>query len=200
MRQPAGIVTGIAALLVAASVTVVVLRAVDSRVTSGQVASREPFIDVGAHEVERYEELRSMALAADAVVVGTIDSVTPGRTVRGGDPDDILRFASLNVRVTEVIAGDAAEVVSIQEDTASPDIEHMSKELTGQGGVFFLRAVTDLGDVVDEGAPVGPLYIVVSSQGLILRSSSPGARGRAVLPLWTGDGFRLNFAGATWLT
>lgn len=199
IRQPVRIVTGIASLLVAASVTVVVLRGVESRSVSGEVESWDPLVLTGAIEAERYEELRGMAYSADAVVVGTIDSVTQGHAVMGdGDPDDILQHASVNLRVTEIVAGDSPEEVSIQEPSVESEIAQLSQDLSGVQGVFFLREISDPGDVVDEGAPAGPVRRLVSSQGVILESSVPETRGRAVLPLWRDEGFPDELRGRSW--
>lgn len=148
-------------------------------------------------EVEHYADLAAMSRAAELVVVATIDSVSAGRTFTNArDATDVVHYASLNLRVDEVLDGTSDQapesLLSLQTEGAGVDqIARLDARLSGRRALFFLRQVTDFGDgVVTHPAP-GPVHRVVSSQGVI----SSGTDGRALAPLWSGEGFPADLAG-----
>lgn len=152
---------------------------------------------VGAIEVEHYDDLPAMSRAADLVVLATIDSVSAGRTFTSArDATDVLHYVSLNLRVDEVLGGapDQAPdtLLSLQTERAGPEqIAELDGQLSGQRGLFFLRQVTDFGDGLVTHPTPGPVYRLVSSQGVV----SAGADGEARVPTWLDEGFPADLAG-----
>jgi len=89
---------------------------------------------------------------ADLVVVATVDSVSAGRTlISTEDATDVLRYASLNLLVDEVLGGTLdqapATLLSLQTESAGPEqMDQPDQHLPGQQGLFFLRRITSFGD------------------------------------------------------
>jgi hypothetical protein len=79
-------------------------------------------------EVEDYTSLAEMARASDAVVVGRITSVDPGRVFGElipelPDPEDgLVRYASMRIAVDEIVAGELPpdDVESLQLEAMVP--------------------------------------------------------------------------------
>lgn len=148
-------------------------------------------------EVEHYDDLAAMSRAADLVVLATIDSVSAGRTFTNArDATDVLHYVSLNLRVDEVLGGapDQAPdtLLSLQTERAGPEqIAELDGQLSGQRGLFFLRQVTDFGDGLVTHPTPGPVYRLVSGQGVV----TAGAQGEARVAAWLGEGFPADLAG-----
>lgn len=106
---------------------------------------------------ESYDSLSTMALASDAIVVGRIGAVDPGREWKANEdewlepePSDALlvRFATLTIEVEEVIGTLTADasVGSIQLEVFLPRnsaLEELRATAPGERAVFFLRTKAD---------------------------------------------------------
>ncbi|MEA2651932.1 MAG: hypothetical protein QOI85_1653 [Chloroflexota bacterium] len=97
-----------------------------------------------ALEAEGHASLRGLTLASDAVVLGTVTAVQPGRAF--GDPGGIpLQYAAATIRVGTVVAGslrapDADELtLEIPLFDGGDSIGSVASALVGNEGVFFLR-------------------------------------------------------------
>ncbi|HEX7196339.1 MAG TPA: hypothetical protein VF364_05845, partial [Candidatus Limnocylindria bacterium] len=95
-----------------------------------------------AMEVEQFGSLAEMADGADAVVLGRIVAITPGRSF-GGASGHPLRYASVRVQVDDLLAGGlpAAHAQSVILEVplfgGAPEIGPGSASARG---VFFLRS------------------------------------------------------------
>jgi hypothetical protein len=89
---------------------------------------------VRGSEVEDYTSLAEMARASDAVVVGRITSVDPGRVFGElipelPDPEDgLVRYASMRIAVDEIVAGELPpdDVESLQLEAMVPQFRNMT--------------------------------------------------------------------------
>ncbi len=112
----------------------------------GSAAPSEPFevpeYSVQAWEKAHYSSLAQMSGGAELIVVGVVQSVTPGRTV--GEPGATIQFRELNVRVERVLKGAAAQSVVVEEEGIHAGGQHYSLNNSraakaGARAVFFLK-------------------------------------------------------------
>lgn len=101
-----------------------------------------PMVETGieALEVERFTSLAAMTAGSDAVVLGTVDNVAPGRVF--GDPErTALHFASVRIQVEELIAGSAPSEVILEVPLFDGPgaIGELARTLSGGQAIFFLR-------------------------------------------------------------
>ncbi len=95
-------------------------------------------------EVEHYESLAEMTNAADAVVLGRVTAVNPGRTM---GTDDTIRYAAVTVEVDELLSGTLVEpsngAVNLEiypgDKGSDAAIARLSAGLPRSNTVLFLR-------------------------------------------------------------
>ena len=110
----------------------------------------------------RFDDLRSLAAAADLVVVGGVDRVGPGRVVTApDDPETGIRTQLADVSVDEVLAGSEVDAVVLEEEAELLDgtpiaVDGAPPVETGEEGVWFLIRSPD---------PELPYVAVVGPQG-----------------------------------
>ncbi|HEX7197071.1 MAG TPA: hypothetical protein VF364_09605 [Candidatus Limnocylindria bacterium] len=115
---------------------------IDLRPNGGRLVSAWPGQSVLAMEVEHFGSLAEMADGADAVVLGRIVAITPGRSF-GGASGHPLRYATVSVEVDDLLAGGlpAAHAQSVILEVplfgGAPEIASGSASARG---VFFLRS------------------------------------------------------------
>lgn len=92
-------------------------------------------------EIESFDSLRSMAVAADAVVLGRIVAVEPGPSF-GGATGHPLHYAAATVEVDEPLAGSVGRtlVLEIPLYGGPATLDALSAALPREGSLFFLRA------------------------------------------------------------
>ncbi len=117
-------------------------------------------------EVEGYATLSDMAGSADAVVLGTINGVSLGRTIQGDAPEDQVFYAQLDIHVDETLTGTNLTddtipmellVLAPTSDAALKVIADLSASTVGSEFLVFLR---------DKGGSESGLYRPVNSNGL----------------------------------
>lgn len=93
-----------------------------------------------ASQAEHYESLSSMALAADAVVVGRLRSIENGRIFE--DEDGYRNhYATVKIDVVELLLGSLQPGWSLEVPVSSPDrVDALRGWLSDDKGIFFLRA------------------------------------------------------------
>jgi hypothetical protein len=91
----------IAGIAIVASVAAAVGTGRQNLDTAGFWAS----VYLEATEAEHYDSLPEMRDAADAVVLGSITAVTPGRTF-AFPPDDVVQYVTALVQVDRVLSGE----------------------------------------------------------------------------------------------
>jgi len=116
-----------------------------------------PPTGIHGKEVYTFERLEDLVAASPVIVLVTVTSVESGRTVGTGEGEWKTNLATL--RVEQVIAGEAREVIAIEE--------------TGTNGVPYLaegdRAVLSL--IPYQGRPPRedvPFFVNIGSQGRFL--------------------------------
>jgi hypothetical protein len=123
-------------------------------------------------EVEPAGNLAEMTDAADAVVVGTIARVSPGR-VFGGKSGRPLHYAALSVEVSSLLAGsvEGAQLTLEVPLFDGPDSIESLEAAVGLEAIFFLRAKID-----------GPFYrlsnfgaVVANEDGRAVTTDGPTA-------------------------
>jgi hypothetical protein len=92
-------------------------------------------------EAEHYSSLGAMARAADAVVIGRLTSIVPGRV--WGDPPDAAYYAEARLEVTRLIAGSLVPVdgaLQFELFMAEPEVfDGLKATLPTEEGIYFLR-------------------------------------------------------------
>jgi hypothetical protein len=139
-------------------------------------AEPEP-LAVEATSIYDFATLDELVAASDAIVVGTVVAVDEGRLI--GDPAAgavISRVAT--VRIEAALAGDADDLVIVEEEGWLPDgtpliVDGVAPTAVGDEGIWFLD---------DTGDRELPGYLVINSQGRYLIDSSDPAG-----PLVGGD-------------
>lgn len=128
-------------------------------------------------EAEWYGDLADMTMSADAVVIGSIVAISPGR-VFGDPPDNGAYYAEATLRVEQLIRGRLVTDgdVRLEIFMAEPEVIHTLEEnLPGDTGVYFLRHKGAEAVALDHPAEVvsaeQPFYRLVSMQGLLRRTS-----------------------------
>jgi hypothetical protein len=135
-----------------------------------------------ALEAEWYATIEAMTAAADAVVEAEVTSIRPGRTF-GGATGAPLEYASLTLRVDDVLAGDlpsAAGSVTLELPLyAGTDALRSLDSLRGINGVFFLRSKGDADRIAGlaSGAdpPEVPFYRLLTQDALVLNDDGRAA-------------------------
>jgi hypothetical protein len=133
-------------------------------------------LTISGNEVEGYESLADMAVAADAVVAGRISSVGQGRVFQGDVPEDRAYYVRLNLGVTQVARGSvaAADIVGIElllpQVLTDADFVKAVEQLEGQlpesSVVVFLRQKDDSDEQVYR--PVNSFGLFVAADGGLL--------------------------------
>jgi hypothetical protein len=93
-----------------------------------------------------FSSLDGLLRASDAVVAGVVDHVEEGRAI--SDPSDVrsgIRTQLASVRVDEVLAGDVASEIVIEQEATLLDgtpieVNGMAPLEAGQVGIYFLIA------------------------------------------------------------
>lgn len=122
-----------------------------------------------AREADYFDDVQSLATAADLVVVGTVTGINPGRVVGPPDEGDQIRFRAVRVRVDRVLRGSVAagrgKSITIEEEGWTVDdgkgylVNGVAWSERGDTGVYFLHLKTD---------PGPPRYRLVASTGRVL--------------------------------
>lgn len=156
----------------------------------------------GGVEVDLQGDLQALAQASDVVVVATVESVSLGRTYTSAlDESDVVQYGTIHLRVLQHLGGTmgAPETVPLQTFISEErDLDVLSRELDGLTGLFFLHEVTSFGEGRIDNPPIGPIYRLLSSQGLVVPSTNSEAAGRALVPLWLDEGFPRDLEGELW--
>ena len=107
-------------------------------------------LHIRASEVEQYDTLEGMAVAADAVVIARITSVSPGRVfgefVEGPQLDDALvHYASITIEIDEILAGalPAEDTPSLVMEVIVPqpaDLPALTDQIPTETAIYFLRS------------------------------------------------------------
>jgi hypothetical protein len=125
------------------------------------VASRTPAV-LGVRQAEEFSTLIEMAQSADAVLIGTVSSVTSGRLIDPGDAPP-MQFLDVRVGVEQILGGEAGDALTIEVDPILfPDREQPTRvwPVAGQSYLLFLRLKGDLE------APAA--YRLINTAGLFL--------------------------------
>lgn len=120
--------------------------------------------DAAATEVEIFDSLTQMVSESDVTVLGTVESVEPGRVFEHPDsagPDTF--YAQLNVKVKERLAqegwpDDGPYRVEIMVGDESDAIERLAAAVVGTEGIFVLHKKLDTDEMI---------YRPISTQGLL---------------------------------
>ncbi|MCB0963980.1 MAG: hypothetical protein KDA98_11880 [Acidimicrobiales bacterium] len=134
-------------------------------------------------DAPRFATLAALVEAADAVVVGEVVAVEPGRWF-GDDSTGRLRSRLVTLAVDEVVAGSGPDddAVLVEEEGWTADgaplvVDGAAPSAVGDRGVWFL---------VDGGDPTTGAWITVGAQGRYLLArpgtgdaASPGTSGAA---------------------
>ncbi len=146
------------------------------------------FLRPGAVEVERYASLDRIVRSSDAVVVGRIVSVRPGREF--GEPGiDMVHYAAATVAVDEVLAGTVIGrgpelILELQmpHGQGASDVSALASRVPASQHVLFLRnkgvevARAGLAEVIVERET--PFYRTVTSAAYLVerqgRVDAPG--------------------------
>ena len=129
-------------------------------------------VDVEATSIYQFSSLDEMVAASDAIVVGRVTATERGRLI--GDPADggvISRLVTISV--TEVLAGDTARTVIVEEEGWLTDgtpitVNGVAPSEAGDEGLWFLDSTDD--------AEL-PSYLVINSQGRFLVAGGEALRG-----------------------
>jgi hypothetical protein len=117
---------------------------------------REGLGGAEALELFYFESLSAMIDESDAVVVGTISGVVPGRTV-GSEEEEPIQFQNGSLSVEDVLMGSLPSTITLEEENDGISGEGGSE--TGDHGVYF---------VVSKEDSLWPYYRLVNSQGRFL--------------------------------
>lgn len=103
-------------------------------------------VNVQLTELEHYASVAEITAAADAVVVGRVIAVEPGR-VFGGATGHPMHYAAVTIRVTELIRGTLLDPRTVSLEVplfgGPTSIDRLRASLLEHDGAFFLR---DKGD------------------------------------------------------
>lgn len=121
---------------------------------------------VNADEVEGYESMAEMAIEADAVVLGTIESIDGIRTVQGDAAEDVVTYVVASVRVDDTLRGSAEAsqpillefLLNLPVDRTDAAVDDLRRALPDGDLVLFLRA--------KRGGEESGRYRLVNSLGL----------------------------------
>lgn len=122
-------------------------------------------VEIDAVSVYEFTTLAEMAVASDAIVVGTVTATETGRLV--GDPADggvVSRLVT--IEVDEALRGELGPTIVIEEEGTLPDgtpliVNGVRGSAVGDHGVWFLDRLDD--------AEL-PVFLVINSQGRFLTS------------------------------
>jgi hypothetical protein len=139
----------------------------------------------GLVEVEHYQSLREMALAADAVVVGRIVEIRPGREF--GPPEERHHYAAAQVEVIATLRGDVASTKQLIWELPLPpgqgaaEAQQLNAKLPPEPLLLFLRnkATEVLSGLGDGDAAVEASFYRTVVSGAVFANVA----GRAVLPI-----------------
>lgn len=156
----------------------------------------------GGVEVNLQGDLQALSRASDVVVVATVESVSLGRTYTSAlDESDVVQYGTIHLRVLQHLGGTIGtpETIPLQAFISEErDLDVLSRELDGLTGLFFLHEVDSFGEGRIDNPPIGPIYRLLSSQGLVVQSTNPETAGRALVPLWLDEGFPKDLEGWLW--
>ena len=116
-----------------------------------------------ALELEHYDSLAAMARGADAVVLGRVVAVVPGRSF--GAPGSALQYAAVTIEVGEAVAGvlparHAAQITLEVPLYGGPEaIDALRSSLPAGESLYFLR---------NKGAAESDYYRLVVMRGVIV--------------------------------
>jgi len=113
-------------------------------------------------EVARFDSMREMMAASDAVVVASVRDVAVSRVIQG-DGRDVLAMIRVDLAVTRVLTGAAPEDVRLEFTGGHPDdtaafVEALRGVMSADPSVVFLHE--------KQGEGESGIYRVTSSTGL----------------------------------
>ena len=130
----------------------------------------------GGYEVERYDDVRTMADSATVVIIGRVGDVVTTRTLtEEGAEEAAVTYSGLEVEVLSVLAGELDPDSGLETIVVESILAPAGQPL-GEAVILFLRHKLDSRQA---GSRVGPAppgeadkYRLVNSQGLFMESTT----------------------------